>query len=123
MIEKQLTLNYTNEEMTIALTVVRATARIGMERSILIYDALDANKVEKDRAVITLHRFTYPDLISCSKDVTGLPWPLTFEQFLELPDDLTSQWESLVYRVNPHWLPMPDDKETDEKKELASESA
>lgn len=122
MAEKQKTLNYSDDELEVALVVARATTLMGMNRSILIFQAIDyinkkkADNEQVDNATETLRRFTYPDLVSSVVKVTGLEWPLSFEAFLTLPDSLTSEWEHTVYELNPHWLPGFDKGPEAEKK-------
>lgn len=106
------TLTVPHADMTV--TVRAATVRQGMERTRL---RLEGRKVEQpDMGLTILRLFTYPDLVSATVSAQGLPWPLTFEQFLDLPDALVGPWERAVYALNPHWLPesetTPDPKET-----------
>jgi hypothetical protein len=51
---------------------------------------------------------------------SGLPEPLTFEAFVELPETFLNAWGAAVYRLNGHWLEMPADDA--EKKPSASDN-
>lgn len=114
---KELTINYKQSEADpISLTVSRATAVMGMERSILRFRGYDEAK-EQPEALQVLRITTYPDLIACTVSVSGIPWPLSFGDFCALDDGLVSQWEQAVYRVNPHWNPAGAADEDAEKKE------
>ena len=107
----------------ISVTVSEATALMGMRRQLLRNeafqpDAKDAKKqapVQQDEAAHILRLVSYPDYVSCLVQSQGLPDPLTFEAFLELPDALLERWGMLVYTLNPHWLELPVD-ETAQKK-------
>jgi hypothetical protein len=103
MSEKQMTLAYTLDESEVAITVVRATARIGMARYILANKGFKENEAEPDEALKLLRVMVYPDLVAATTEVTGMKYPLEFEEFIELPEDLINQWADAVYEVNPHW--------------------
>ena len=103
MSEKQMTLAYTLDESEVAITVVRATARIGMARYILANKGFKENEAEPDEALKLLRVMVYPDLVAATTQVTGMKYPLEFEEFIELPEDLINQWADAVYEVNPHW--------------------
>lgn len=103
MSEKQKTLAYTLDEGDVTLVVVRATARIGMARYILANKGFKENEAEPDEALKLLRVMVYPDLIAATTTVTGMKFPLEFEEFIELPEDFINQWADAVYEVNPHW--------------------
>lgn len=112
------TLTVTHKDQTVV--VGAATVRQGMERTQL---RLEGRKVEEsDTGLSILRLFTYPDLAAATVSATGIPWPLTFEQFLELPDALVGQWEKAVYALNPHWLP-PEAENTPGPKGTAPENS
>jgi len=87
----------------ITLTVSAATVLIGMRRTRLQVEGRSAEETDPDRTLLRL--YTYPDLVAATVEAQGIPWPLSFEDFLELPDRLAAQWENAVYALNPHWLP------------------
>lgn len=127
-------IEYTENGQTISLTVVRATGKIGMARSIMTFKAYEANKNEPDEALRVLRSSMYPSLIApviaSSGQITVYDpaaeggervvdigkWPISFEDFASLPDGLLVEWEAQVYRLNPHWNPAGEPAEDAEKK-------
>ena len=124
MIETR-TFEFNSGDEKVALVISRASRRMGMARSILIYEAIQANRDEKDQVLAVTRRTDYPDCIACTVEATGIPWPITVEQFLELPDDLVEFWGQAVYEMNPHWSPLYQGEKGPEaqKKETISKSA
>ena len=130
MKEEVLTYQVNEEGLSgeIVLTITRANVRVGMQRSILQVDAARENRATQDLALKVLRAVTYPDLMApvvnavgklvIEGDVINLSehWPMLFEDFILLPDDLISKWEMAVYRLNPHWNPAGQpDQETEKK--------
>lgn len=93
----------TLERDGVRITVAPATVLIGMRRTRLQVEGRSAEESDPDRAL--LHLYTYPDLIAATVEAEGIPWPISFDDFLTLPDQLAAQWENAVYELNPHWLP------------------
>jgi len=87
------------------LTVSEATNRIGLERLRLLREAQPAiNAATPDEAaLLTL----LCPLTACVVSHTFEHWPLTFDQFLDLPETLTDAWVSAVQDLNPHWWGQP----------------
>jgi hypothetical protein len=62
-----------------------------------------------DPVEIFLRTRYYPDLIAGAYageiviDGEALPWPPTFEQVMDLPEELGLAWENAVYDANPAW--------------------
>lgn len=109
----------------VRLTVTRATTLTGTRRSILIYKAMEEMQKAKedgqppDDAIMVLKTSTYPTIVAGTKQAEGIPWPLSFDQFCELPDRLVFEWESAIFELNPHWNPAGDieaEKAEQEKK-------
>lgn len=97
----------------ISITVVPATAAMGMERSLL---KAEAEKAEgESRSLQLLHKFVYPDLVSCVREAKGIELPLSFERFAGLPDELVTRWERAAYEVNPHWQPGYNEGDAEKK--------
>ncbi len=124
MSEKLKKLSYKDDELTVEITAVRASAKIGINRYLLSSKAYKENEIETDEALKILRLILFPDLVVTAIEVTGIPWPLSFDEFINLPEDLTNQWADMVYALNPHWRPtiVQDDagekkKETPSKKE------
>ena len=117
MSEKQIQLNYTLDNVEVSLTVVRATAKIGIDRYLLASKGNIENETETDEALKILRLMLYPDLMVSTKDVTGIKFPLTFEEFIELPEELINDWADAVYKCNPQWRPvLPEDDPLQSKK-------
>ena len=99
----------------ITITVGAASILMGMQRSIAKGEAFRASKegkIEPARRVLAI--VTYPDLVASVVEADGIPWPLEFEDFLELPEVLVTKWEEATYRLNPHWLPGYDEEAEEE---------
>ena len=103
MSEKQMTLAYILDDAEVTITVVRASAKIGIERYLLANKGVEENKTEPSEALKILRVMLYPDLTVATIKVTGMPYPLTFEEFVELPEDLVTLWSEAVYKCNPQW--------------------
>lgn len=112
MSEKQMTLAYILDDAEVTITVVRASAKIGIERYLLANKGVEENKTEENEALKILRVMLYPDLIVATKEVTGIPFPMTFEEFTDLPEELTTLWAEAVYKCNPQWrLGQPDNED------------
>ena len=108
------TVKYRKGGINVTLEISPATALMGMERSVLM---AEAQKVEDEpRATQILHRAVYPDLVACTVKVEGIEWPLDFEAFARLPDELVARWERACYQANPHWAPGYESEDDAEKK-------
>lgn len=101
--EKFLTLTFAGADGPVELRITAATVRQGVKRSRLRLEARQAGDADPDVAI--LRTFTYPDLTAATASAVGLPWPLAFDDFLQLPDAWVAEWEQAVYALNPHWLP------------------
>ena len=111
MSEKQKTLTYTLDEAGVTITVVRASAKIGIERYLLASKGSEENKEETSEALKILRLMLYPDLTVATKEVTGMPFPISFEEFVDLPEDLINVWADAVYKCNPGWRLQPPEVE------------
>lgn len=118
-------------ELDVRLRVVRATVREGIKRTVRKQLALEEWKklypqdappseivkldAEEVVGMVIVHNYLLPDLIAATVEAEGLPsWPLDFEDYLKLPEDLNLAWEKAVYALNPHWAEVPE--VPDEKK-------
>lgn len=101
-----------------SVEVTEANALQGMRRTLLSMDGQKARQDTDDRAMQILREMTYPDLMAVVKHdtVQGLEWPVTFSEFINLPEQLVSKWERAVYELNPHWI-NAGDSEAEEKKQ------
>lgn len=124
------TITYKDDNLDVTLVVSSATVLVGMKRTRLKMAGAELEKVpgddkDKDKKSPDLDRYIlrvsiYPDLVAATTEAEGLPWPLDFEDFLTLPEQLWAAWERAVYRLNPHWIPKTDDPE--EKKDSSKSS-
>lgn len=94
--------------LDVRLSISQATVLMGMKRSRLKREGIDAADEDIDRHLLRI--FTYPDLSAATVAIEGLP-DFDFEAFLLLPDSLIARWEDAVYRLNPHWLPTESEPE------------
>ncbi len=122
---KTETISYDNEEenLHLSVTISRATAEMGMVKTLLsssarefaeeIKDFSDVRKIAK-RLTISM---VYPSLVSAAVENVGfITWPPSYEEFLNLPDTFISEWERKTYELNSHWrpriAPTPEEKKT-----------
>lgn len=107
-----------------SVSVREATGLDGMRRQILRAETFkDGKPVSTDEAVQIMRLVSYPDLTACMVESKGLPEPLTFEAFCELPDRFLDQWGKAVYELNPHWLGMEETKEDQKKVSKSGEES
>ena len=92
----------------VRIVVARANVRRGMIRTRLKAEAQQAGETDPD--LLILRWITYPDLTASAIEVDGLEWPMSFDQFLDLPEPLCIDWEAAAYDLNPHWIPTPPDE-------------
>jgi hypothetical protein len=94
---------------------------MGIRRSLLIEEQRGLWEKEKNDLVDQKYTFLdliatellriqlYPSLIVSVIEQTGFDyWPIPFEEFLELPEELGIKWEAAVGELNGHWIPKPD---------------
>ena len=101
----------------VALTIVRATARMGAERGHMIRTAFEEFEAhpEFEEALKNLRWSIYPSLVTATTHVDGMEWPMPFEKFIELPEEFIDDWLDEIYKQNPHWVPGRDLGESDPK--------
>ena len=98
----------------VRIVVQEASGLIGMRRQLLRNQAFAPDPKKKgafkpaddDEALQTLRLVVYPDYTACIVESEGLPDPLTFEAFVELPEELLNALGMAVYQVNPAWSPL-----------------
>lgn len=121
----------TVEHQQYSVTVQEASGLMGMRRSILrehafVADEVDPKKlkpVDDDEATHILRLISYPDYVACLTASQGLPDPLTFEAFIQLPDQFLDLWGRAVYELNPHWLGIQVDQKKASKPGASSTSS
>ena len=130
MTEHSKTIHYSSDDEDtpeIVITVARATNLMAMKRGVLQFQgsqAAQGNNPDgkplslEDEALNILGHLTYPDLVACTVEATGIPWPITLHEFALLPEELANAWETAAYEVNPQWNPsrMVQDRVEQEKK-------
>lgn len=100
----QKVIEYKDDDIAVTLVLSRASGYIGFLRGTLISEAIEANKTETDNRKVYLHRFVYPDCIASVAKAEGFEvWPILFDDFIELPEQLVNQWAEAVNLLNPHW--------------------
>lgn len=97
-------------DVSVEIVVQQATYGAGALRAAvyhqqkLIVDAL-ADAPDQDAAFseMVIRTTVWPVVRAATVSVTGMPWPMTYEQFTALPDSLGVAWENAAYAVNPAW--------------------
>ena len=114
MSEKQLVLNLDLDGNKVALTIIRATARMGAEHGFMIGEAFRYFDEHPDfpESLKDLKYRIYPVAVVGTSAVEGMAWPIAFEDFIELPETFIDAWLDGVYKVNPQWVPVLPEKET-----------
>ena len=118
--DKPVRVSYTDERLEAEIAVRRATLLDSMRRTRLIEAGKAANEADVDRWLLRV--MVYPDLAACTSgelraaDGTTVVWPVDFETFIGLPDELGLKLQEAVYRVNPHWDPQASSGADDLKK-------
>lgn len=84
-----------------------------------------------DWSTFLLRSMAYPDIAStCVGTLTindqtltlDRLHPLTFETYLDLPEDLIRLLEDAEYRQNPQWMLKPNEREQDDAKKAVTNS-
>jgi hypothetical protein len=132
---KQRVVHYADNSWDVTLTITEATSRVGMHRALLIEQAR-AEETKKDvpaslidAASQLLHTVLYPSMIAATVEATGFAkWPITFEEYADLPEQLVMQWEDAVFSLNAHWRPKSsqgneDETEAEELKKAVSSTS
>lgn len=118
---KTISVEYQDDDLDIKLEIGEANVRMGMHRSLLI-DKVTADlersgngaseDLEKAALDLLAVKF-YPAFIAGVISHEGFDhWPVTFEEYIELPEMLCIKWENAVFTLNPHWaisLPVLED--------------
>lgn len=96
------------------LTISEATVLVGMRRVRLRVEGDKAGDTDSDMRILRM--LVYPDLIAPVVEQSGFEvWPVPFEDFLNLPEEIAIKWEDAVYKLNPHW--QLSSSEPEEKKQ------
>jgi hypothetical protein len=112
--EKQMTLHIDNNGTPVTIVTQRASVKVGVQRYQMMAAADDENKKEgSDKLLAPLRLFT---IVAGTVEVKGLPWPITFEEFVELDEVLVDKWVDAVHAVNPQWRGNVEPEEEVKKK-------
>jgi hypothetical protein len=106
----------------ISVEIRRASTKDGVRRYQMMIAGEEVNKTETDEALMPLRLVTYPAVMCATNQCTGLPWPITFEEYVELPQIVTDPWVEAIYEMNPQWSGRKEPAEETEKKDKASSS-
>lgn len=90
----------TIERGGVRVSVAQATLEMGLRRAQLRREEL--GPVAPERRI--WQELTWPDLAVATVAAEGLAWPLDDDQVWALDDDLLTEWEAAIYRLNPHWV-------------------
>jgi hypothetical protein len=92
----------------LTITVSRATMRQATLRARLIHDAMKAEYEDVDFRILAIG--DYPDVMAATISVEGMEWPITVEEFAELPAEIFegSGWLTAIRELNPHWYQRRD---------------
>ncbi len=116
-----------DEVLGLQLVLSTATAEIGIYHTILADHAIQEEKASvevlgdlKSISRRVLHTVLYPAMIACVINQSGFDhWPISFEEFCQVPESLEVPWEEMAYRLNPHWMipsPTPEEEKDLRKK-------
>ncbi len=109
------------------VVVSESSAEIGFYRTVLADSAFQEESLKdldvSDLKALSrrlLHTMLYPAMIASVIEHEGFDsWPITFEEFANLPETFEARWETATYELNPHWRPQDledSSKEEDQKK-------
>ncbi len=108
--EQPVRVSFADERIEAEIDVRRATLLDSMRRTRLIETGKAMNEADLDRWMLRV--LIYPDLCACTSGQVQFAgaagptvWPVDFETFVQLPDDLGLKLQAAVYQVNPHWSP------------------
>ena len=122
------TLTVTHGDMSVTVSV--ATGLMGMRRDLLKVDSFipDPNDPKKEIPVETeearqiMKMTAFPDYTCCLVKSEGLPEPLDFETFLNLPYAFLNKWGEAVYKLNPDFLALNTEVEDQKKRRNPAET-
>lgn len=128
---KEIVVTHLIDGEEISLTISEATTRMGLLRTVIMEEAINAftpaeTGKEINAALMAsmntdriLAYFLYPALISSVRRQTGFyHWPLTLEEFGDLPAELEVKWEAATFELNPKWRVNEVEETEEEKAEL-----
>ena len=99
--------NAEGKDYEIVLDVVKANIVQTLKHDRLAFQGVEAKVQDPDE--FTAIVFLYPCCIAGSNNVKiirekkVISWPISFDEFLELPADFIDMWISKIYELNPRW--------------------
>jgi hypothetical protein len=135
---KESTFSYTDDMFDVRVTVTQASRALGIKKAAIADGAMQSlGEPDVLSPIETLIiRFTgsaiYPSCAAATTNIENgdaavqkLKLPMTYREFLDLPDKLVEMWEQAVFALNPHWVPFSEQGEKKEPRrtEDTSESA
>ena len=84
------------------MTFTRANGYQGAMRASLTREATQAAG-DADAITIALRVLVYPDIAAACSGADGMAYPVTFDEFLQLPDEYIDACMAVVHELNPHW--------------------
>jgi len=130
---KEKSIEYRDGEYAVRIVVRKATISDGIQRSLMVVAARREQPIgdDPDPRELTkrvLAAMTYPTCVSATVLIenldgaeTPLNFPISIEDFSNLPDRLVIRWENAVSEMNPHWVPGANLEE--EEADAAGEAA
>ena len=112
---------FTDGDLAAKVTVKQATLLDGMRRSELTNQAFEQPEENNLRQLARV--VVYPVLVAGTLTVDlvqngeTLSWP-DLDTLLNLPEELTTDWLSAIYALNPRWAPPGQISESDEEKKV-----
>ncbi|MEM4202459.1 MAG: hypothetical protein QXS54_00170 [Candidatus Methanomethylicaceae archaeon] len=105
------------------LVIEQANVLMGIRRDGLIYRATQVEIEGEDEAMRYARTILYPSLVACVTSSGGrfgnidfTSFPISFEDFCALPDDLRFKWQNAAMNLNPHWFGLSEENEVKKKK-------
>lgn len=114
------TIHYAGEGLLVQLTIQKANYQQGLRRTLLIQQILKDPSIiavseEVDQVRSIMGMLFYPSMIASVVQHDGFEhWPITLDEFMDLPEELMIQWEEATYELNPSWRPPNSDEEDQE---------
>jgi hypothetical protein len=119
-------------ERTVHLVVGGAAdLRMSMRRSLLIeeqnalWETIREDLVKQGvnslelAAIGILRNGLYPNLVAAVTAQEGFDhWPISFDLFQSLPEELGAKWEEAAFGLNPHWIVKPEPETEAELEEI-----
>jgi len=117
MNEKSSTFEFDLDGQKVTITVTRASIRQAARRYQAIVAGYEADAAAPDPDLGPVRKYIFPDVLAATVTVAGMKWPITADEYAELPETLDTIWREKIHKLNPQWRAPVEDKAGDEKKE------